>query len=60
VLSGKKSSVSNIAFLTINPDVIIERGYFWDALAIVLEDGQVIRFGGIAKNQSKRIQLVIL
>ena len=35
---------------------MIERGYFWDALAIHLEDRQIIRFGGIAKDQSQRIQ----
>lgn len=56
VLSGKKSVATKIAFLTAGLDFIIERGYFWDALVIHTEDGQVIRFGGIAKEQSQKIK----
>lgn len=56
VLLGKKSPATKIAFLTAGLDFIIERGYFWDALVIYSEDGQVIRFGGIAKDQSQKIK----
>lgn len=56
VFSGKKSPAIKVAFLTVGLDFIIERGYFWDALVIHTEGRQIIRFGGIAKDRSRRIQ----
>lgn len=54
VVSGNETRT--IPFLRIAPGIAIERGYFWDALAIYLEDGQSIRFGGISKKKAGSLQ----
>ncbi|MEF3075481.1 UvrD-helicase domain-containing protein [Methylobacter sp. Wu1] len=54
-LSGNETRT--IPFLRIAPGIAIERGYFWDALAIYLEDGQIIRFGGISKKKAGNLQV---
>lgn len=46
-----------IPFLRIAAGIAIERGYFWDALAIYLEDGQIVRFGGISKKKAGSLQV---
>ncbi|BCG62539.1 MAG: DNA helicase IV [Methyloprofundus sp.] len=49
----------NIPFIAIGTDIAIERGIFWNRLAIHLDDGGVIRLGGIGKQQvaSLHVQL---
>ncbi len=52
--SGK--SQQRISHLSIGKGVALEPGLFWDVLAIHLEDGEIIRVGGIGKKQSSSLQ----
>jgi DNA helicase-4 len=46
----------NIPYLAISTGIAVERGLFWDVLAIHLENGKIIRIGGINKKQSRRLK----
>lgn len=59
ILAGGASGRDRISYLTIGPGITIERGYFWDVLAIHLENGEILRFGGVAKNQSGALQTAL-
>lgn len=52
--SGKKEY--RISHLSIGKAIALEPGLFWDVLAIHLENGEIIRVGGIDKRQSQRLQ----
>jgi DNA helicase-4 len=54
-----KSTLSKISYLAISSDIAIRRGYFWDILIIHLEDGQLLKFGGVEKKQSKPLQMAL-
>ena len=43
-------------FLSITSGIVIKSGWFWNLLIIHQENGEVIRFGGVNKNQSKQLQ----
>lgn len=57
VLWDKDSKQSKVPHLAIGSGVAREKGYFWDRLAIHLENGDVIYIGGIGKKQSSQLQL---
>ena len=57
VLTGGESAPNKISYLTINPDITVAQGYFWDALLIPLENGDRLRFRGVAKKKSMALQL---
>ncbi|MGZ8160703.1 MAG: UvrD-helicase domain-containing protein, partial [Methylobacter sp.] len=56
LLEEGKSVRNKILYLSIGSNVTVDHGIFWDVLAIPLEDGQIIRFGGVTKKQSGRAQ----
>ena len=49
----------SVSYLAIGPGIAVEPGYFWDVLAVHLENGKIIRVGGISKKQSRRLQAVL-
>ena len=58
LLSGK--SVQNKhSYLNIRLDITVTRGYFWDDLVIPLENGNALRFSGVAKKQSRVLQTAL-
>ncbi|WP_160171879.1 hypothetical protein [Methylobacter tundripaludum] len=59
LLAGGESAQTKISYLAIGPGIAIERGYFWDVLAIRLENGEMLRFGGVAKKQSGQLQTAL-
>ena len=59
LLVGGESAENRILYLAIGSGIAIERGYFWDVLAIHLENGEVLRFGGVAKKQSGSLQTAL-
>jgi DNA helicase-4 len=54
VLSGHEAHT--VPFVGIAASIAIEPGYVWDALAIHLEDGRIIRFGGVSKKKADSLQ----
>ncbi|MGZ8907351.1 MAG: hypothetical protein ACXW1U_16715 [Methylobacter sp.] len=56
VLLNSGKSQQRISYLSIGKGIALEPGFFWDVLAIHLENGEVIRVGGISKKQSHRLQ----
>lgn len=56
VLAGRESAQNWISYLTISPDITVEQGYFWNALVIPLENGDVLRFRGVGKKKSGSLQ----
>jgi DNA helicase-4 len=46
----------NVSYLAIGAGVVVEQGFFWDVLAFHLENGEMIRAGGVGKKQSRRLQ----
>lgn len=54
ILSGGKTKVKTVSYMAISL-IAIESGYLWDVLAIHLENGEILRFGGAAKKQSGRL-----
>lgn len=59
VLTGGKSAHNKVPYLTINSEITVEQGYFWDALLIPLENGSNLRFRYVAKKQSMALQLAV-
>jgi len=53
---GGESAQNRISYLAISPDIAIESGYFWNALVIPLENGDELRFSGVAKKKSGALQ----
>jgi DNA helicase-4 len=56
VLLHNGKSRQRISYLSIGKGIALEPGFFWDVLAIHLENGKVIRVGGVSKKQSLRLQ----
>ena len=59
ILFSGKSAQNNIPYLDIRLDVTVGRGFFWDVLVIPLESGNTLRFRGVAKKQSKLLQIAL-
>ena len=59
LLAGGESAENKIPYLAIGSGIVIERGYFCDVLAIHLENGEILRFGGVAKKQSGSLQTAL-
>jgi DNA helicase-4 len=59
LLANVKSAQNRIPYLAIGSGITIERGYFWDVLAIHLENGEMLSFGGVAKKQSGWLQTAL-
>ena len=59
LLVGGESALNKIPYLSIGTGIAIERGYFWDVLTIHLENGEMLRFGGVAKKQSGWLQTAL-
>lgn len=59
VLTGSKSAQNRISYLAISPDITVEQGYFWNALVIPLENGDVLRFSGVAKKKAGQLQAAL-
>lgn len=53
IITGEKQA---IPFLSIGSGIAVERGLFWNSLAIHLEDERIIRLGGITKKQAGPLQ----
>lgn len=56
VLLNRGKSQQRISYLSIGKGIALEPGFFWDVLAIHLENGEITRIGGIRKKQSKLLQ----
>ncbi|WP_081917977.1 UvrD-helicase domain-containing protein [Methylobacter sp. BBA5.1] len=56
VFVAPNNSKNQIDILSIASGVIINSGWFWDVLTLHLEDGQILRFGGVSKALSKQLQ----
>lgn len=56
LLSGGKTKTKTLSYIDINPGIVTEKGYFWDVLILQLKNGETLRFGGISKSQSGRIE----
>ncbi|WP_305906743.1 UvrD-helicase domain-containing protein [Methylomarinum sp. Ch1-1] len=54
LLFGRDNARDKISHLSIGRGGALEPGYFWDVLEIHLENGDLIRIGGINKKQSSR------
>lgn len=59
ILSGLEEGFNKIPYLTIGTGVAIEQGVFWNILAIHLEDGNILRLGGISKKKIGLLQTTI-
>jgi len=59
VLAGGESAQTRVPYLTISLGITVEQGYFWDVLVIPLESGDSLRFSGVAKKQSKPLQIAL-
>jgi len=51
ILSGHEDGLNKIPYLAIGTGIAIEQGVFWNALAIHMEDGNILRLGGISKKK---------
>jgi DNA helicase IV len=58
LLSGK-SRQNKSSYLDIRLEITIESGYFWDVLVIPLENGNNLRFRGVAKKQSLSLKIAL-
>lgn len=58
-LSGHEEGLDNIPYLAIGVGIAIEQGYFWNRLAIHLEDGNILRLGGISKKKIGLLQTTL-
>jgi len=56
VLLNNGKTQQQISYLSIGKGVALEPGIFWDVLAFHLENGEIIRIGGIGKKQSQYLQ----
>ena len=56
ILSANDEALNKISYLAIRPGVAIEQGYFWNVLAIHMEDGSILRLGGIKKKKISQLQ----
>ncbi len=54
VLAGRESA--QISYLEISLGTTVEQGFFWNALLITLENGDILRFTGVAKKRSGALQ----
>lgn len=59
VLMDQDDKRSKVSHLAIGSGIAREQGYFWDRLAIHLENGDIIRIGGISKKQSSQLQTAL-
>lgn len=59
VLMSGESTQNRISYLAISPDITVEQGYLWNALVIPLENGNKLRFSGVAKKKSESLQETI-
>lgn len=57
VLAGRESA--QIPYLAISLGTTVEQGFFWNALLIPLENGDKLRFSGVAKKKSESLQETI-
>jgi DNA helicase-4 len=57
VLAGRESI--RIPYLEISLGTTVEQGFFWNALLIPLENGDKLRFSGVAKKKSESLQETI-
>ncbi|NOR69902.1 MAG: AAA family ATPase [Methylomarinum sp.] len=56
VLSGHKDGLNKVPYLAIGVGVAIEQGAFWNVLVVHLENGNILRLGGISKKQIGLLQ----
>lgn len=59
VFIDSKMQKHRIDFLNMSSGITIDVGWFWDTLIISQVDGQLVRFGGVSKNQTKKLQSVL-
>ncbi len=57
--SGGEKELKKISYLAMEPGIAIEAGYFWDILAVHLDDGKIQRFGGISKNKTSHLHVAL-
>jgi DNA helicase-4 len=56
ILLNNRKLRQRLSYLSIGKGIALEPGFLWDVLAIHLENGKVIRVGGVSKKQSLRLQ----
>jgi len=56
ILSGHEDGLNKVPYLAIGVGVAIEQGFFWNILAVHLEDGNILRLGGISKKKIGLLQ----
>jgi len=56
ILSEDEDGLSKIPYLAIGAGVAIEQGAFWNVLVIHMEDGNILRLGGISKKKIGLLQ----
>ncbi|NOR71449.1 MAG: AAA family ATPase, partial [Methylomarinum sp.] len=59
ILSGHKDGLNKVPYLAIGVGVAIEQGFFWNILAMHLEDGKLLRLGGISKKKIGWLQTTL-
>jgi len=59
VFNNANKQPHKIALLAIASGVVIESGWFWNTLVIHQEDGNIFRFGGVAKSQASQLQAAL-
>jgi len=59
ILSGHKEGLNKLPYLAVGAGAAIEQGFFWNVLVIHLEDGNILRLGGISKKKIGLLQTTL-
>jgi len=59
IISRHKEGLNKLPYLAVGAGVAIEQGVFWNVLAIHLEDGNILRLGGISKKKIGLLQTTL-
>lgn len=59
VFSASSNRQHSLPLLSISLPVTVKTGWFWDTLAITQDDGNIFRFGGVAKNKSQQLRITL-
>ena len=59
VLVGDQSAQNRISYLAISPEITIEQGFIWNTLVIPLQNGDSLRFSGVAKKKAGQLQATL-
>ncbi|WP_262964031.1 UvrD-helicase domain-containing protein [Methylobacter psychrophilus] len=59
VFGASSNRQHSLPLLSIILPVTVKSGWFWDTLVITQEDGNIFRFGGVAKNKSQQLRVTL-